>query len=130
MTGGYDVVHYHAVGPGLVAPLPRYLGRARVVQTIHGLDGERAKWGRVAQTILNVATWMSARVPHETVTVSAALADHYRARYDRSCATIVNGVTPRTRRPADIIRSKYGLAEGDYSRCSSAGWCRRSAPTC
>ena len=70
MTGGYDVIHYHAVGPGLVAPLPRYFGRARVVQTIHGLDGERAKWGRVAQTILNVATWMSARVPHDTVTVS------------------------------------------------------------
>ena len=97
MTGGYDVVHYHAVGPGLVAPLPRYFGRARVVQTIHGLDGERAKWGRVAQTILNVATWMSARVPHETVTVSSALASHYRERYDRSCATIVNGVTPRFR---------------------------------
>lgn len=115
MTGGYDVVHYHAVGPGLIAPLPRYLGRARVVQTIHGLDGERAKWGRAAQTILNLATWMSARVPHHTVTVSAALADHYRARYDRSCATIVNGVTPRTRRPADIIRSKYGLADGGFA---------------
>jgi glycosyltransferase involved in cell wall biosynthesis len=115
MTGGYDVVHYHAVGPGLVAPLPRYFGRARVVQTIHGLDGERAKWGRVAQTILNVATWMSARVPHETVTVSSALTSHYRERYDRSCATIVNGVTRRVARPADIIRSKYGLGDGDYS---------------
>lgn len=115
MTGGYDVVHYHAVGPGLIAPLPRYFGRARVVQTIHGLDGERAKWGRAAQAILNLATWMSARVPHDTVTVSAALADHYRARYDRSCATIVNGVTPRAHRPADIIRSKYGLRDGSYA---------------
>ncbi len=37
---------------------------------------------------------MSARVPHETITVSSALVDHYRERYDRSCATIVNGVTP------------------------------------
>jgi glycosyltransferase involved in cell wall biosynthesis len=114
MTGGYDVLHYHAVGPGLVAPLPRYLGRARVVQTIHGLDGDRAKWGRVAQTVLNVATWLSARVPHETVTVSSALADHYADRYGRSCATIVNGVTPHATRPADIIRSKYGLEEGGY----------------
>ena len=115
MTGGYDVVHYHAVGPGLVAPLPRYLGRARVVQTIHGLDGDRAKWGRVAQTILNLATWMSARVPHETVTVSGALADHYRDRYGRECATIVNGMTPRFARRADIIRSKYGLEPGSYA---------------
>ncbi len=115
MAGGYDVLHYHAVGPGLVAPLPRYLGRARVVQTIHGLDGERAKWGKTAQAILNLATWMSARVPHNTVTVSAALADHYRERYGRACATILNGVTPRAARPADIIRSKYGLGRGDYA---------------
>lgn len=115
MSGRHDVLHYHAVGPGLMAPLPRYLGRARVVQTIHGLDGERAKWGRVAQSILNAATWMSARVPHQTVTVSSALAEHYRERYDRSCTTIVNGVTPKPARPADIIRSKYGLEGGDYS---------------
>jgi glycosyltransferase involved in cell wall biosynthesis len=114
MTRGYDVVHYHAVGPGLVAPLPRYLGRARVVQTIHGLDGDRAKWGRTAQTVLNLATWMSARVPHDTVTVSSALADHYRTRYHRSCSTIVNGVTPRIARSAEIIRSKYGLEQGGY----------------
>ncbi len=115
MAGGYDVLHYHAVGPGLVAPLPRYLSGARVVQTIHGLDGERAKWGRVAQTILNVATWMSARVPHETVTVSSALADVYRERYDRDCSAIVNGVTPKVARPADTIRTKYGLDGGDYA---------------
>lgn len=115
MAGRYDVMHYHAVGPGLVAPLPRYFGRARVVQTIHGLDGERAKWGRTAQTILNLATWMSARVPHDTVTVSSALTEHYRARYHRSCTTIVNGVTPRPARPADIIRAKYGLGRGDYA---------------
>jgi glycosyltransferase involved in cell wall biosynthesis len=115
MAGGYDVLHYHAVGPGLVAPLPRYLGRARVVQTIHGLDGERAKWGRVAQTILNLATWMSARVPHETITVSSALGDHYRKRFDRACTTIFNGVSTRPTRAADIIRSKYGLDGGDYA---------------
>ena len=54
-------------------------------------------------------------MPHETVTVSAALASHYHERYDRSCATIVNGVTPRPVRRADIIRSKYGLGQGDYS---------------
>ena len=84
------------------------------MQTIHGLDGERAKWGRVAQTILNVATWMSARVPDETITVSSALADHYSERYGRSCSTIVNGVTPRMPRPAGLIRTKYGLDGGDY----------------
>ena len=45
----YDIVHYHAVGPGLFSPVVRALSGARVVQTIHGLDGERAKWGRGAE---------------------------------------------------------------------------------
>ncbi|MEO7267691.1 MAG: glycosyltransferase, partial [Knoellia sp.] len=40
LMSGADVVHYHALGPGLVAPLVRYLSRAKVVLTVHGLDHE------------------------------------------------------------------------------------------
>ncbi len=39
-----DVVHYHALGPGLLAPLPRYLSSSAVVLTVHGLDHQRDKW--------------------------------------------------------------------------------------
>ena len=45
-TRGFDVVHYHALGPGLASPIPRYGSRAAVVQTVHGLDDERGKWAR------------------------------------------------------------------------------------
>ena len=69
----YDVAHFHAVGPGLFSPFVRLLTRARVVQTIHGLDGERAKWGRVASVLLRFGTWLSAKVPHATIVVSKAL---------------------------------------------------------
>ena len=114
IAGHHDIVHYHALGPGLVAPLPRAIGRARVVQTVHGLDDERAKWGRGAQAVLRTAQWMSAHVPHATITVSQALADHYFLRHDRSAVYIPNGVTEAHPRPAMAIRERFGLTAGGY----------------
>ncbi len=108
-----DVVHYHAVGPGLAAPLARFGSRSAIVQTVHGLDAERSKWGGGARRVLNLATWMSARVPDTTVTVSRALADHYARHYDRECTYVPNGITPRRPRPPRLMR-RHGLAGGDY----------------
>jgi glycosyltransferase involved in cell wall biosynthesis len=110
----FDVVHYHAVGPGLFSPLARSFSRAGVVQTIHGLDGERAKWGRVASALLRFGTWLSARVPDRTVVVSRALQDAYRERYGRETVHIVNGTPEVTRRPASAITERWGLTPGSY----------------
>ena len=110
----HDIVHYHALGPGLVAPLPRAVGRARVVQTVHGLDDQRAKWGRGAQSVLRAAQWMSAHVPHATIVVSRALAEHYATLHDRLAVYIPNGVTEPTPRPASAIRERFGLEPGGY----------------
>ena len=114
LRAGHDVMHYHAVGPGVMAPIPRVLSRAAVVQTIHGLDAERDKWGRGARALLRGATWMSARVPHQTVTVSAALAEHYATRYDRAAVHIANGITARPARTPELISAKHGLGVRDY----------------
>ena len=111
---GYDVVHYHAVGPGLFSPIVRALSGARVVQTIHGLDGERAKWGRGASALLRFGTWLSARVPDRTIVVSKSLQDAYRDRYDRETVHIVNGTPEVTTRPAAAITERWGLTRGSY----------------
>jgi glycosyltransferase involved in cell wall biosynthesis len=111
---GYDVIHFHAVGPGLFSPLPKLFSRARVVQTIHGLDAERVKWGKGASLLLRAGTWLSAKVPDATIVVSRALQDAYRDRYGRQTAHIVNGVPePVHRRPHAITR-RWGLTEGSY----------------
>jgi len=108
-------VHYHALGPGLVAPLPRYLSPARVVLTVHGLDHERAKWGRVAQAVLGTAHWMSAHVPDATVVVSRALAEHYATTFGRETTYIPNGVDePVTPEAGETLR-RFGLAPFTYA---------------
>jgi glycosyltransferase involved in cell wall biosynthesis len=114
MADAPDVIHYHALGPGLLSPLPRYLSHSKVVLTVHGLDHHRAKWGSGAQAVLRTAAWMSARVPDATIGVSRELAEHYRSLYGRPIACIPNGVTVHQPRRADEITSRYGLVQGSY----------------
>jgi glycosyltransferase involved in cell wall biosynthesis len=112
---GYDVLHFHALGPGVLAPLPRYVSRARVVQTVHGLDDQRAKWGSGARALLRAGGWISAHVPDATIVVSRTLADHYRQRYGRATVYIPNGVDRPAARPAPFeISKRFGLHGGDY----------------
>lgn len=91
---GYDIYHYHAVGPGMLSALPRLLsGQGRVVLTVHGLDFDREKWGAVGRRLFGLSGWLSAHVPDRTVVVAKNLDDYYRARYDRATTFIRNGVT-------------------------------------
>lgn len=57
-----DVVHLHAVGPSLLAPLARLLGM-KVVVTNHGHDYEREKWGRAARAVLRMGERVGVRLP-------------------------------------------------------------------
>lgn len=113
VRSGVDVIHYHAVGPGLMAPLPRYLSRAGVVLTVHGLDGERAKWGSAAQRLLRLAERLSAHVPDTTVVVSRDLQEHYATRHGRHVEWISNGVDAPPAADVERVR-RYGLEPGRY----------------
>lgn len=90
---GYDVVHYHAVGPGVVAPLSRVAGRGTVVLTVHGLDFAREKWGLGARMALQMSARMSALVPHQVIVVAQSLQEFYRERYGVETQYVPNGVT-------------------------------------
>jgi glycosyltransferase involved in cell wall biosynthesis len=87
----YDIVHFHAVGPGCFAPLAR-LARAKVVSTIHRFDYQSVKWGWFARTCLRLGEQISLRVPHATIVVAPFLLDHYRQQGHR-VEYITNGVT-------------------------------------
>ena len=109
-----DVLHYHAIGPGVAAVLPRYASRSSVALTVHGRVGERAKWGAAAQLFLSGAERLSARVPHATIVVSQDLKRHYAERYKRETFYIPNGVAPAQLRAASEITRRWGLQPGSY----------------
>jgi glycosyltransferase involved in cell wall biosynthesis len=109
-----DILHYHGIGPGLLAPLPRYLSRVRVVQTIHGLDNQRAKWSRAARVALGAAHWLSGHVPDVRIAVSRALAAHYQDRFGKDTRYVPNGVAAPRRVPAHQITTRFALTTGGY----------------
>jgi glycosyltransferase involved in cell wall biosynthesis len=115
MHADVDIVHYHALGPGLVTPIPRFFSKAKVVQTVHGLDHQRAKWGRVASSVLRLGGWLSARVPDATIVVSHALQEHYRLTYGRHTTYMCNGVdVPAVEDYDGDVLGELGVEPGKY----------------
>ncbi|MGN1257622.1 MAG: glycosyltransferase family 4 protein, partial [Candidatus Limisoma sp.] len=64
-----DIVHIHAIGPSLMAPLARLLGM-KVVTTHHGPDYDRKKWGFLAKTMLKAGEWCGAHFSNEVIVIS------------------------------------------------------------
>lgn len=112
-TDEHDVVHFHALGPGLFSPFTRLLTRAAVVQTVHGLDDERDKWGAGARRVLHAGKVLSAHVPDEVVVVSRALQRHYAEEHARVTSYIANGVPEAGRVDLGWLRA-HGLEPGRY----------------
>ncbi|MSP54982.1 MAG: glycosyltransferase [Myxococcales bacterium] len=86
----HDIVHLHACGPGLFAPIPRLLGRKTVV-TLHGADWQREKWGPTARSVLRMGAEVAGRTADALVAVSAGLAA-WGNRFGPGCVHIPNGV--------------------------------------
>lgn len=103
----YDVVHFHALGPSLCAPLARLAG-LKVVTTVHALDFRRAKWGRVAKLALRLGAWSAIRVPHRTIVVSRQLQTYFEREYGRATTYIPNGVDAPELSPSDVDLRRPG----------------------
>jgi glycosyltransferase involved in cell wall biosynthesis len=75
-----DLLHLHAIGPGLLAPLARLLG-LRVVATHHGADYERQKWGGFAKRMLRLGETAMLRNSNAVIVVGRSAAEALRARF-------------------------------------------------
>jgi glycosyltransferase involved in cell wall biosynthesis len=110
--GGYDVVHYHALGPSVFARWPKIRGLKTVV-TVHGLDWQRGKWGRSAAWFLRQCEKPAIHFPDRTIVVSKSLHDYFESHYGIETSIIPNGVNPGVDRPPNKIR-RFGLDKGRY----------------
>ena len=110
---GFDIYHYHALGPSTVAWIPRLFGK-KVICTVHGLDWQRDKWGRIARSYLKFGEYSCAKFANKVITVSETLVDYFSTKYNIKAEYIPNGINIPQKRNANIITSKYGLKEGEY----------------
>jgi glycosyltransferase involved in cell wall biosynthesis len=112
LTQGYDVVHYHALGPALFSFLPRLLGKKTTV-TVQGLDWQRKKWGRLASSVLRMGERASVRFPNGTMVVSQTLQRRYRETHGIEALHVPNGGVLRERSERGKIL-EWGLDPAKY----------------
>ena len=109
----YDVVHFHAEGPCAMIWLPKLLGK-RCVATIHGLDHQRAKWGKFAQWYILLGEKMAVKYADEIIVLSKGVQQYFWDTYKRKTKFIPNGVNIAQNRKANLITKEFKLSENGY----------------
>ncbi|WP_322153561.1 glycosyltransferase family 4 protein [Paratractidigestivibacter sp.] len=109
----FDVIHYHAEGPCVPLPMAKRAG-IRTVATIHGLDWQRAKWGKLASTYIKMGEKAAATKADSLIVLSRPAQDYFKQTYGREATFIPNGISPKELRPANQIKDRWGLEEGSY----------------
>lgn len=108
-----DVIHYHAEGPCVMLRLAHWAG-IRTVATIHGLDWQRAKWGRFASTYLKFGERTAAKCADEVIVLSRNMQEYFKNTYGRDTRFIPNGIERKQSVAAQKITNEYGLNKDDY----------------
>ncbi|MCF7353052.1 glycosyltransferase family 4 protein [Vibrio sp. CK2-1] len=112
-----DIVHVHAIGPGLVTPLLRLFGK-KVVFTHHSQNYDHQKWGKLAKFILRLGEKFAMKFASEVIVISDFMQDLMSEKYGRdNCHLIFNGVNPPQLPDQDKVAeylSKHGLQAREY----------------
>ena len=111
--GKYDVVHFHAEGPCAMMWLPKLFGK-RCIATVHGLDHQRAKWGKLASTYIMLGEKCAVKCADEIIVLSEGVQSYFREVYGRDTKFIPNGVNRPVIRKAELIDKKFGLKKDEY----------------
>lgn len=110
--GEYDVVHIHAEGPAFFSFIPKILGK-KVVVTVHGLDWNRAKWGKFASWYIRTGEKNAVKYADEIIVLSQGVKDYFWNTYKRKTQFVPNGVNrPVVREVKEI--EKFGLDKDSY----------------
>lgn len=112
-----SIVHVHAIGPGLVVPLLRLLGK-KVVFTHHGPDYERQKWGRIAKQALLLGEKFAVNYANEVIVISEVINQLIQKKHGRMDAHLIyNGVNIPEPLDAETISKtlgRYALVPKNY----------------
>ncbi len=108
-----DVLHVHAVGPGLMIPLARLL-RLQVVFTHHGPDYNREKWGKVSRWALRTGERWAVSFSHQSIAVSEWIRKLVQKKYEKDILAIPNGVSIPKIRDTTVTLENLNLVQHQY----------------
>lgn len=116
-----DIIHIHAIGPGIMVPVAKLMG-LKVVFTHHGPDYDRQKWGKFAKAVLRKGERLAALYANEVIVISDVIKKSLAEKYGRTNTHLIfNGVPiPVKSDRSDFIntlgleRKKYVFALGRF----------------
>ena len=111
--GRYEIVHFHAEGPCAMLWLPKLFGK-KCIATIHGLDHQRAKWGKFASTYIMLGEKCAVKYADEIIVLSKNVQEYFMDTYGRKTKFIPNGVNYPDLRKAEVITKKFSLNKDEY----------------
>ncbi len=108
-----DIIHIHAVGPGLLVPFAKML-RLNVVVTNHGPDYDRQKWGKAAKAMLRAGEYVGGKFADNIIAISTVIQDIIRKRCKKDSCIIYNGVPlPASSGQTDFL-DEFNVRPGNY----------------
>ena len=82
--------------------------------TIHGLDHQRAKWGKFASAYIMLGEKCAAKFADEIIVLSEGVQKYFMDTYGRETKFIPNGVNRPEIRDAKLIKEQFDLEKDDY----------------
>lgn len=108
-----DVVHFHAEGPCTMLWFPKLFGK-RCIATIHGLDHQRAKWGKFASSYIMLGEKCAVKFADEIIVLSESVQNYFKKTYDRQTRFIPNGVNRPKILGIKLTKEKFALEKDEY----------------
>lgn len=102
----FDVIHYHAVGPGLLSFLPRLLApKTLVIGTFNSRDYFHKKWNVFSRAFLHLCEWAVCYFPHKTIAISKTLLEYAKKAHPRGDVILIpNGAEAYPTKSTDVLK--------------------------
>ena len=114
MFRDYNIVHYHALGPSIFSFMAKLCGKKVVIQS-HGIEYQRAKWGRFTSSMLRLMEQLSYNMGDELTVVSKQIEYYFRDIYGKEAVYIPTGIEmPDISVWNEALLCDMGLEENEY----------------
>lgn len=115
IRNNFDVIHYHGVGPSLLAWIPRIFARkSLVICTFHSIDRYHQKWNPLAKLMLRLGEKSACVFPHKTIVISQGLQKYCLNEFNKETIYIPNGINLFNREIGQEEIKKFGLNKNQY----------------
>lgn len=112
LFGGYDILHFHAIGPSAMVFIPK-LFKKKTVVTVHGLNYKTPKWKGFGARYLKFAEKMVAKYADAVITLSKEQKNYFMEKYNREAIYIPNGTVVNEYVDCDVL-SNWQLKKNGF----------------